>query len=75
MRVGIKEEEQSPRPAGDGIVRIQRQTSGRKAKVFALFQVSIWWCRVSQTGGRAEENVVVVVGKDGLIEIRRDKTI
>ena len=27
----IKEEEQKPtRPAGDGIVRIQRQTSGRK---------------------------------------------
>ncbi len=33
----IKEE----RPKGDGIVRIQRQTSGRKGKVFALSPVLI----------------------------------
>lgn len=39
----IKEEEQKPtRPAGDGIVRIQRQTSGRKGKGFVLSLVLIW---------------------------------
>jgi translation initiation factor 1 len=32
----VQEEEKAPRPQGDGIVRIQRQTSGRKGKGVCL---------------------------------------
>lgn len=70
-----QEEEKAPRPKGDGIVRIQRQTSGRKGKGVCLI-----------TGIDLDDNALSTLAaelkkkcgcggalKDGVIEIQGDK--
>ncbi|WP_413728798.1 stress response translation initiation inhibitor YciH [Sodalis sp. RH19] len=65
----------APRPAGDGIVRIQRQTSGRKGKGVCLI-----------TGLAGDDNALALLAaelkkkcgcggavKQGVIEIQGDK--
>ncbi|WP_343553556.1 stress response translation initiation inhibitor YciH [Pantoea sp.] len=71
----ITEEEKTPRPKGDGIVRIQRQTSGRKGKGVCLI-----------TGIDVDDNELDKLAaelkkkcgcggsvKEGVIEIQGDK--
>lgn len=70
-----QEEEKTPRPKGDGIVRIQRQTSGRKGKGVCLI-TGIDLDDDALTKLAAELKKKCGCGgslKDGVIEIQGDK--
>ncbi|HAU5566721.1 translation initiation factor Sui1 [Pantoea sp. BL1] len=70
-----QEEEKAPRPQGDGIVRIQRQTSGRKGKGVCLI-TGIDLDDDALTKLAAELKKKCGCGgslKDGVIEIQGDK--
>ncbi|NIG20626.1 stress response translation initiation inhibitor YciH [Pantoea sp. Al-1710] len=71
----VQEEEKAPRPQGDGIVRIQRQTSGRKGKGVCLI-TGIDLDDDALTKLAAELKKKCGCGgslKDGVIEIQGDK--
>ncbi|MDF7630295.1 stress response translation initiation inhibitor YciH [Pantoea sp. ME81] len=71
----VQEEEKAPRPQGDGIVRIQRQTSGRKGKGVCLI-TGIDLDDDALTKLAAELKKKCGCGgslKEGVIEIQGDK--
>lgn len=66
---------QAPRPQGDGIVRIQRQTSGRKGKAVCVIS-GVDLDDAGLTALAAELKKKCGCGgavKDGMIEIQGDK--
>lgn len=72
----IKEEELKPiRPAGDGIVRIQRQTSGRKGKgVCVVSGIDLDDTELAKLAAELKKKCGCGGSvKDGLIEIQGDK--
>ncbi|WP_337239130.1 stress response translation initiation inhibitor YciH [Proteus faecis] len=72
----IKEEAQKPvRPAGDGIVRIQRQTSGRKGKgVCVVSGIDLDDTELAKLAAELKKKCGCGGSlKDGLIEIQGDK--
>ncbi|EPJ3742593.1 stress response translation initiation inhibitor YciH [Proteus mirabilis] len=72
----IKEEEQKPtRPAGDGIVRIQRQTSGRKGKgVCVISDIDLDDAALAKLAAELKKKCGCGGSvKEGLIEIQGDK--
>lgn len=72
----IKEEEQKPvRPASDGIVRIQRQTSGRKGKgVCVVSGIDLDDAELAKLAAELKKKCGCGGSvKDGLIEIQGDK--
>ncbi|MBG3013647.1 stress response translation initiation inhibitor YciH [Proteus faecis] len=72
----IKEEAQKPvRPAGDGIVRIQRQTSGRKGKgVCVVSGIDLDDAELAKLAAELKKKCGCGGSvKDGLIEIQGDK--
>lgn len=72
----IKEEEQKlTRPAGDGIVRIQRQTSGRKGKgVCVISGIDLDDAALAKLAAELKKKCGCGGSvKEGLIEIQGDK--
>ncbi|UDN37794.1 stress response translation initiation inhibitor YciH [Proteus sp. NMG38-2] len=72
----IKEEEQKPvRSVGDGIVRIQRQTSGRKGKgVCVVSGIDLDDAELAKLAAELKKKCGCGGSvKDGLIEIQGDK--
>ena len=72
----IKEVEQKPtRPAGDGIVRIQRQTSGRKGKgVCVISGIDLDDAALAKLAAELRKKCGCGGSvKEGLIEIQGDK--
>ena len=72
----IKEEGQKPvRPVGDGIVRIQRQTSGRKGKgVCVVSGIDLDDAELAKLAAELKKKCGCGGSvKDGLIEIQGDK--
>ncbi|EPK4881569.1 stress response translation initiation inhibitor YciH [Proteus mirabilis] len=72
----IKEKEQKPtRPAGDGIVRIQRQTSGRKGKgVCVISGIDLDDVALAKLAAELKKKCGCGGSvKEGLIEIQGDK--
>lgn len=72
----IKEEEQkTTRPAGDGIVRIQRQTSGRKGKgVCVISGIDLDDAALAKLAAELKKKCGCGGSvKEGLIEIQGDK--
>ncbi|XPE66136.1 stress response translation initiation inhibitor YciH [Shigella flexneri] len=64
------------RPKGDGVVRIQRQTSGRKGKGVCLIPVSISMMPNSQNPAELKKKCGCGGAvKDGVIEIQGDNVI
>lgn len=61
----------APRPKGDGIVRIQRQTSGRKGKGVCLITgIDADDATLAKLAAELKKNVVAGAVKDGVIEIQ-----
>lgn len=71
----IKEEQKPVRPAGDGIVRIQRQTSGRKGKgVCVVSGIDLDDAELAKLAAELKKKCGCGGSvKEGLIEIQGDK--
>lgn len=71
----IEEPKTAPvRPKGDGIVRIQRQTSGRKGKGVCLITgIEMNDAELTKLAAELKKNAAVAGSKEGIIEIQGDK--
>lgn len=74
-RIKAQEETPAQRASGDGIVRLQRQTSGRKGKGVCLITGLDWDDAALQTLASELKKKCGTGGavKDGVIEIQGDK--